>query len=128
MITSYSPSVCRQDADSHTHYNIVLIVAASRPQTVQGDRALLTKLAQKFNVRTAGGVVLAIQEKRALGVDLAQFGIDYMTKETIPIYQVCHKTEDDSPSVDWEENLFVTAQEVAPPPPGNPKVARIRHS
>lgn len=128
MVTSYSPSVCRQDADSHTHYNIVLIVAASKPQMIQTDRALLTKLAQKLGARTAGGVVTAILEKRSLGVNLTQYGIDYMTKETIPTHQICHKSEQDSPSVDWEENLFVPVQEVEIPPPGNAKVAHIRHS
>lgn len=127
-MVSYSPSVCRQDADSHTHYNIVLVVAASKPHTPQSDRDLLTKLAQKLGARTAGGVVTAIQEKRSLGVDLTQYGIDYMTKETIPTYQVCHKSEIDSPSVDWDENLFVPVQEVEIPPPGNAKVAHIRHS
>lgn len=121
----YHPSVCHQTDGIHTHYNIVML----RPDKFATDLDALRLIANRIGGQTAGQVVLRIQDLIRTGLDLNQYGIDYMQVEQIPTYQVCHKGEDTSPSIDWDKWLFVTppVSDEEPHTPGPVYIGRIQH-
>jgi hypothetical protein len=125
MNTIYRPSVCHQTADEHVHYDVILDKPPSLDSTSQ---LLLRNLSAKVGGRTAGQIISLLLEKRELGIDLSRYGINYIKKEIIPTSQVCHKGELESPSIDWNENLYSDA--VVPPttPPAHVLVGRVNHS
>lgn len=120
----YRPSVCRQTADTHIHYSLVLVES---PLPDIPNKHLLRRLASKVGGQTAGQVIQNLLEKRDIGFDINQYGVDYIKIESLPSFQVCHKGEVESPSVDWDAPLFTAAVVYPPIPLANAKVARIRH-
>lgn len=122
----YRPSICRQTSDLHTHYNIVL---SKVPLINDQDIDLIRKMAAKVGGRTAGQVVELLIEKRGLGFNLSLYGIEFIDKETVPLYQVCYKNGVESPSIDWDTMLFTPVVETPNvAPTSGPKVGRIRHT
>lgn len=119
----YKPSVCHQTGDSHIHYDIILVTPPLADST---NEDILRRLANKVGGSTAGQLVSLLLEQPP--TDLHMYGIDYIKIETLPIYQICHKGEIESPAVDWDAFLFVPVQNVAPVPPAHVQVAHIRHS
>ncbi len=125
MDTIYRPSVCYQTNNNHVHYNIVLMKPPSKDSS---NEDMFRRLANKVGGQTVGQVVTILLEKRSLGIDLNQYGIDYIKTEILPGHQKCHKGEVESPALDWDAWLFVPYQEPPQRPLANPKVARIRHT
>lgn len=116
--------MCKQIGDEHIHYNIVMI----NPDKHLTDLDMLKSIASRIGGATAGQVVLKIIELRQLSVDLSMYGIDFMQTEPISTYQICHKDEDQSPSVDWDKWLFIEHDTSGDDrPPANARVAHITH-
>ena len=89
---------------------------------------ILRELSGRVGGQTAGQVIQALLYQKSIGINLVQYGVAYIQQESIPLYQVCHKGEEDSPAVDWDKWLFVPTPVVAPLPPANTMVGYIRHS
>jgi hypothetical protein len=121
---NYHPSVCRQTDTIHTHYNLVLL----HPDKFASDIDALRILSGRIGGQTAGLVILRVEDLIRTGIDLNQYGINYLLVEPNPLYQKCHKGEDDSPSIDWDKWLFIENPVIIPTPPNpNVMVARIKH-
>lgn len=125
MIT-YQPNACRQTADSHIHYNVVLTKKPFPPTT---DIEWFKKLAAKVGGSTVGQVITNLLEKRDLGIDLSRYGVELIKTEVLPTYQICNTGASGSLSADWDQWLITPAIATTPPPlkPGYPKVAKITH-
>lgn len=122
---NYHPSVCHQTDSAHVHYQLVLL----HPEKFASDLDALRILAGRVGGQTAGQVIERVQELINIGFNLRMHGIDYMRTESIPLFQVCHKGEKLSPSIDWDAWLFVP---IVPPTQNAPqsiptRVAKINH-
>lgn len=119
---NFHPSVCYQTGSFHIHYNIVLT-----RETILSDIQSLRELSGRVGGQTAGQVVEAILGLIGLGFDVSSYGVSRVHKEVLPIYQVCHKGEEGSPSVDWGTWLFLPTPIIESRPPASALVAHISH-
>jgi len=122
-MVNYRPSVCYQTDASHVHYNIIMQV--EKPLS---DIQRLREIARRVGGATAGQVIEILYDKIAIGVDLTRYEIVRIQKESLPTHQVCHKGEDESPSIDWNGWLFIAGSVgIDDKPPANVRVAYIDH-
>lgn len=119
---NYHPSVCHQTDTFHMHYNIIM-----QKEKPLSDLQRLQDLAGRVGGATAGQVVEALLDKIAIGFDITLYGVVRIQKEALPTHQICHKGENDSPSIDWDKWLFIPTPVVEDRPPANARVAHISH-
>lgn len=123
MVTiEYRPSICHQTDNDHTHFDLVYIKHQTLP-TID----LLRKLSAQVGGATAGDVITRLQEQFAIGISPHQYGINYLKIEHLPTYQICHKGESDSPSIDWNTYLYTPIQQPVDLPPPTVWVGHISH-
>ena len=127
MSTVYKPSVCLQTDDEHVHYDIVM---TTPPKVYEDHLSLLRRICARLGGgRTAGQVIQLLREKRDAGVSLSGYQVDQLRTEELPLTQVCHKGEVDSPNVDYDAQLFTPVVDEEPRVPAvEAKVARITRS
>ncbi len=119
----YRPSVCRQNNVVHTHYDILML----KPDDLTTNLIQLQQLSRKIGGETAGQVITLLLELIGEKFDLSIYGIDRLHVENLPLYEVCHKGESDSPTLDWDLFLFDTpfVQSILSNP--NCPVGHIKH-
>lgn len=95
------PSVCHQTSDEHTHYNIN--TSTTLPNDT--DIEILKRLKRQVGGQTAGQIIEALSFRLRNGEPCSKFGLKFVEIETLPIRQICHKGESDSPAIDWDATV-----------------------
>ena len=122
MDINYHPCVCHQTASDHIHYNIIM-----HDEKQASDLERLQEIARKISVQIASQVVETLLTRIAIGFDISIYGVDRVQKEILPTWQICHKGENDSPSVDWDTWLFGSPPITTDSKPPPVLVAHIYH-
>ena len=91
------------------------------------DLERIQEIGRKVGGRTAGQVVEAVLAQKSIGFNLNVYGIDYIQKESLPLWEICHKGEANSPSIDWDKLLYGAIAAPATTPVKDTPVAHIRH-